>query len=48
MSSISKLGYQLWQQLCYCVAAVAAALVAAVSTALVAAWLLGSSSMNWK
>ena len=40
LSSRSKIGYQFWQQLCYCVATVAAALVAA--------WLLGSSSMHWK
>ena len=39
-SSVSKVRWQFWQQLCYQVAAVAAALVAV--------WLLGSSSMNWK
>ena len=39
-SSGSKVSWQSWQQLCYQVAAVAAALVAA--------WLLGSSSMQWK
>ena len=36
--AFQKLGF--WQQLCY--------EVAAVTAALVAAWLLGSSSMNWK
>ena len=38
-SSHSKVRWQLWQQLCY--------QVAAVTAALVAAWLLGSSSMHW-
>ena len=38
-SSSSKVRWQLWQQLCY--------QVAAVTAALVAAWLLGSSSMHW-
>ena len=39
-SSGSKVRWQFWQQLCYQVAAVAAALVAAL--------LLDSSSMHWK
>ena len=39
-SSGSKVRWQLWQQLCY--------QVAAVTAALVAAWLLGSSSMHCK
>ena len=38
-SSGSKVSWQFWQQLCY--------QVAAVTAALVAAWLLGSSSMHW-
>ena len=39
-SSGSKVRWQLWQQLCY--------QVAAVTAALIAAWLPGSSSMHWK
>jgi len=38
MSSISKVGYQFWQQLCY--------LVAGIAAALVAAQLLGSSQLH--